>query len=530
MSSKQGRYQGSGVRTADGWSISHITPPTQLFGANGLRTGPDGRIYVAQVSGSQISAIDVNSSAIEVISPLGGAIVGPDDLAFDDEGNLYATEITEGRVTSLSPNGQSRVINGDMPVANPITFHQGRLIAGELRMDGRILELDRNGGAAKVLLTDVPMANAFEFGPDGKLYFPVMGTNEIWRSALDGSPPEVVAGDLGVPDAVKFDSEGFIVSTQVATGQVLRIDPRTGEKTTLASLPSGLDNLTFVDNRLFVSSISGQITEILKDGATKPLIADGMNWPLGLALDETGNLFIADGAFNYILSPSGEKRTVSTLFTPGTPGYVRGVVSVGDGAFIVTTAVGHVSRFWPDRPESELIAEGFDELFGIVVTGQTILVAEAETGRVHAIEGGQSRPIATGLSRPKGLALGPDGTCYISESTGGRVVKIVGSATETVIDGLIEPQGLLVQGNLLYVLDVGAQKLITHDLETGARQTLASGLPIGVPAGVVRKPLGAIGHLSGPMGPFADIIAGPNGALYLSGDAEGSVLALKPTA
>ena len=35
-------------------------------------------------------------------------------------------------------------------------------------------------------------------GPDGKLYFPVMGTNEIWRVSLDGGTPEKVAGDLGV--------------------------------------------------------------------------------------------------------------------------------------------------------------------------------------------------------------------------------------------------------------------------------------------------------------------------------------------
>ena len=39
-----------------GWNIERVTPVSRLFGANGLRTGPDGRIYIAQVSGSQISA------------------------------------------------------------------------------------------------------------------------------------------------------------------------------------------------------------------------------------------------------------------------------------------------------------------------------------------------------------------------------------------------------------------------------------------------------------------------------------------
>src|SRR4051812_17382318 len=45
----------------DGWSLERLTPPSRLYGANGLRTGADGRIYVAQVAGSQVSAIDVDT-------------------------------------------------------------------------------------------------------------------------------------------------------------------------------------------------------------------------------------------------------------------------------------------------------------------------------------------------------------------------------------------------------------------------------------------------------------------------------------
>src|SRR6476469_8289699 len=104
---------------------------------------------------------------------------------------------------------------------------------------GRLLELDRNGGEPRVLLENVPSPNAMVVGPDGLLYFPVMGANEIWRLDPDlknPSVPETVATGLGVPDSVKFDAEGFIVSTQVASGQVLRIDPRTGEQRVMAQL------------------------------------------------------------------------------------------------------------------------------------------------------------------------------------------------------------------------------------------------------------------------------------------------------
>src|SRR5580658_175888 len=100
MSQQTGRYTAAKtLSVASGWNLKRLTEPSRLFGANGIRTGADGRIYVAQVSGSQISAIDVDTGAIEVISAMGGDIVGPDDIVFDPAGNLYATEITENRVS-----------------------------------------------------------------------------------------------------------------------------------------------------------------------------------------------------------------------------------------------------------------------------------------------------------------------------------------------------------------------------------------------------------------------------------------------
>ncbi|RYG15102.1 gluconolaconase, partial [bacterium] len=93
MAFQSGRYRATNPPAmAEGWSFERLTPPSHLFGANGMRTGPDGRIYVAQVSGSQISAIDVASGVIEVVSPLGGDIVGPDDLDFGPDGKIYAIE------------------------------------------------------------------------------------------------------------------------------------------------------------------------------------------------------------------------------------------------------------------------------------------------------------------------------------------------------------------------------------------------------------------------------------------------------
>jgi sugar lactone lactonase YvrE len=519
------RYIATRPSVAQGWRLERVTAPSRLFGANGLHTGSDGRIYVAQVTGSQISALDPVTGALETVAAKGGDIIAPDDVAFDSAGNLYVTEVMDGRVSVLDPSGQTRVLRDDLPSANGITVYRDRLFVNECRDGGRLLELDRGGAVAQILLDELPSPNAMEVGPDGMLYFPLLSANEIWRIDPDGGAPQRVATGLGVPDAVKFDADGFLVSTQVATGQVLRIDPRSGAQQVLAQLTPGLDNLTFVGNRLFASNFTGEITEILADGSTRALLPGGLNWPLDLAVGDDGRLYVADGTYFYAVRADGTLDTVGMLFSPGYPGFVRGLASCGAGQFVVTTSGGQISRYAPARAETEVLADGFDQLYGIAVDGDAVVVAELGTGRVLAVAAGTVEVLAAGLVDPVGVAIAPDGGVLVAES--GRVVKVKGSAVQVVVDGLGRPQGIAVAGSSLYIVDAGAKEVVMFDLSTKARTTIATDLPVGAPPGVTPKPLKGLPPFSGPQGPFAGIAVAPDGTLYVSADGDGSVLALR---
>lgn len=531
MAQQNGRYSASAAaRAAEGWTLERLTPLSRLFNANGLRTGADGRIYVAQGIGSQVGAIDVQSGAIEVTVPKGSAIACPDDLAFDAQGNLYVTEVMDGRVSVIDPHGRTRVLRDDLPNANGITFHQDRLFIDECRHGGRLLELDLDGGAPRVLLENLPMPNALAPGPDGWLYFPVLEANEIWRVHPDTAKAERVAADLGVPDAVKFDAKGRIVSTQVGTGEVLRIDPQSGERTVLARLDPGLDNLTFVGERLFVSHLTdGRVTEILADGRTRLLVPPGLNWPLGLSVAENGTLFIADGFSFYALPSNGKLTRVSNVFEQSAPAGIRGVAALGDGSLIVTTYAGIVARYYPHETRYEVLAEGLDELYGVALAPDgSVIVAERGTGRLLSIRSGEIAVLASGLRDPKGVAVDTEGTCFVSEAGAGRVSRLVAGQADTVLDGLHEPQGIAVHGGVLYVIDVQSKALIAFDLKQRQRRTIGSELPVGNPAGVVPQPLRGVPWFCGPLGSFAGVAVDSKGVVYVSGDAEGSVLALRP--
>jgi sugar lactone lactonase YvrE len=275
--------------------------------------------------------------------------------------------------------------------------------------------------------------------------------------------------------------------------------------------------------------MAGYITEILPDGNTSDLVPNGLNWPLGLAMGNDGALYVADGACSYRLRPGGKIQLAGMLFTKGYPGYARGVAASGPGEFIITTGTGTVARYWPDLGESEVLATGFDQLYGVASAPDgTIIFAESGTGRVHSTKSGSIEQLGTDLSHPTGVTVGPDGLPLVAESGAGRVVKLSGGKTEIVLDGLQNPQGVLIQGRLLYVVDAASKELVEYDLASGARRNIAFALPVGAPAGVVPKYIGPIGNLSGPMGAFADIAAGTDGTLFISADAEGSVLAIRP--
>jgi DNA-binding beta-propeller fold protein YncE len=254
----------------------------------------------------------------------------------------------------------------------------------------------------------------------------------------------------------------------------------------------------------------------------------GLNWPLDLAVGADGRLYVADGTYFYVLGPDRALHTVGMLFTPGYPGFLRGLATAGPGEFVVTTSGGQISRYRPADGESDALADGFDQLYGVAIAADgTIAAAELGTGRVVAIRSGQVDVIASGLADPIGVAVAPDYGWLVSEAGAGRVAALTGSGRKTVAAEFDRPQGILVDGNRLYVVDAGAKALVVVDLDDGSRRTIASGLPLGAAPGVAPKPLKGMPPFSGPQGPFAGITAGPDGTLYVSADADGSLLAFR---
>jgi sugar lactone lactonase YvrE len=510
---------------AAGWTLKTHVAPAALIGANGMRWGPDGRLYVAQAFGGQISAVDVASGMAEVISPANGAILAPDDLAFDSHGSMFATEVMSARVSAYRANGTVDVIAADVPVANGITVHADRIFMSEFNPEGRILELFADGATPRVIASGMMMPNALCMGPDGCLYFPLVPLNEVWRVPLAGGGPERVAGDFNIPTAVKFDAKGRLFIVESGTGAIIHFDMASGKKTEFARVAFGIDNFEFApDGRMFVSHFTdGGVIEVSPDGNTRQAVRGGMLGPFGIAAGPGGSLVAADGMSLAQISTEGRVDRPAMLLQHGFPGYVRGVSVASDGTLVTSNSAGLVARYRVGEGAVP-IHEGLDRAMGVALAANgDVVVCEAGAGRVLRISAnGETQVLASGLSAPTGVACSADGSVIVSEAGAGRVVHIKDGHVATMLDGLIEPHGVTTSGGAVFALDRGAGSL--HRIADGTSQIVACHLPVGTASGMKVNTLPGIDLvMPGPLSPFSDIAALADGTIAVGGDADGSI-------
>ncbi|MGE0336947.1 MAG: gluconolaconase [Gammaproteobacteria bacterium] len=527
-----GRYlssTGEAPDVAAGWTLDAVIGPSALFGANGMKVGPDGRLYVAQAFGSQVSALDCETGAPETVVPVGSAVVAPDDLAFDTRGVMYITEVMSERVSARLPDGTLRVVASDVPVANGITAYGDRIFMDEFRPDGRILELYPDGRAPRVIAEHLALPNALARGPDDCLYFPQVLNGEIWRVPVAGGAPEIVLGGLALPTAVKFSPRGELFTVEAGSGEITRIDPVARTRHVIAHVRPGIDNFAFTpDGRLFVSHFTdGGVAEILPDGRERVLVAAGLLGPFGIACAPDGTLHVADGMSLAVVHAGRVTARPALLVNHEFPGFARAVAVAGDHCFIATSA-GTVARMRAGA-ETVTLATSLAQPTGLAIAADgRVLVCERDAGRVLAITPeGRVTELARGLHAPTGIAVAADGGCFVSEATGGRVVHVANGEVSEVIGGLQEPHGVACSNGEVCVLD-RAGRTVSRRTADGVCDIIVSNLPVGAAPGVVPKALpGIAGVMPGPLLPFADLAVAPDGALLIGADGAGAVLALR---
>jgi sugar lactone lactonase YvrE len=346
-------------------------------------------------------------------------LFGPQNVSVDQVGNLFIADLGNQRIREVGTNGVIATVAGSIPndgaLATNATLNQANGVAvdsvGNVYVadthNNRIRKIDTNG-----IITTVAGNGINGFAGDGGL-----ATNATFRYprgiALDAS------GDLFIADSSnrrirKVDTNGFIWTV---AGNGSFNTSGDGSQATNAGIM--LPEAVAVDQtgNLFIADFfNANIRKVGTNGVISSLTGIGLAEPTALALDSAGNLFIADMNNNRVRKVA----TNGTISTVAGSGIVTNIT--GDGSAATSASVGYPSGVAVDTNGNLYIADNNFNTIRKVTNG--IISTVAGIGKAgFGGDGGVGTNAA--LSFPQQLAVDGAGNVYISDDGNNRIRKLI---------------------------------------------------------------------------------------------------------
>ncbi len=156
-------------------------------------------------------------------------------------------------------------------------------------------------------------------------------------------------------------------------------------------------------------------------------LAGSFNWPSGVALDESGNLFVADSS-NHRIQKITASGNVTTLAGGGGSGLNGSGSANGSGTSAGFCAPGGLAV---DRSGFVYVAD----------TGNNLIRKITAGGNVTTLAGSGSSSYADGFraaasfNYPSGVGVDKNGNVYVADSNNNRIRKITASGSVTTLAG-----------------------------------------------------------------------------------------------
>ena len=521
-------------------TVVHAVP---LYGTNGLTVDSEDHLIIASVNMSAVLVMDTDTGEIikkhtgpDISSPDDVAMGEDGSIYFTDVfsgrvGRISATgEVSI--VTTLKPWVNAIRMSPDGK----------ELFVSHAIGDDRLTVIDLTGKAEpRIIAEGVGWSNSMSFDPDGRLYAPLNLKGVVVRWDTDTGEYEEVIKTRTLPSSVKFDAKGRMLVTEFVTGGLVRYDMSSGEMTVLAEgLPTGLDN-SAVDStgRIFIASNHhGGILEVLEGGKTRELSPPGFLTPSSVAVlpTEDGDLLVASDFYGITFYDTKSFQKVRALPTGFYP-FLKDMESFGvsenvgipiaaavDGSdLIIASWMSNTVQVY-DLEEKGVtrIIDGNRPIYAIRF-GDDLVVSELETQSVVSISPeGQRSTLVDGIAVPSGLATS-GGDLWAADWSEGRILKLISDGKvlaepAVLATGLSKPEGITVapDGSLL-VVESGAGRLVSINTTSGETTVLAQDLKMGLET----TPGGA------PTSYFSTVAIGSDGTVYVSCDKGREVVRLK---
>ncbi len=488
-------------------------------GTTGVTVDASGNSYIALIDANQVWV--VNSSGV-VTKVIGNGIAGysgdsgpataaelnqPFSVAVDANGNLYIADAgnnvvrevsaSTGYISTVAGNGAagyggdgaaatSAELNFPASVAvdaggNLYIADSGNSVIRQvLAATGKIGTVAGNGtagytgdaGLASSAQLNVPYSVALDSG--NNLYIADTGNNVIREivaatgkiGTIAGNGTPGYTGDNGLPTSAELDepygvtvdsignlyiadsNNSVVREVSVATGDIATIAGNgtrgyagDGAAATSAELyyPIGIaadssGNVYIADydnNRVReVSAATSNIITVAGNGTDnyggdgRAATGAGLYYPAGIATDSSGNLYIADTGNNVVRKVAAATGDISTVAGNGTPGYT------GDGKAAINAELSAPYGVALDSNGNLFIADTSNSVIREVAAATGNISTVAGNGTA-GYSGDSGAATSAELDEPFGIAVDPMGNLYIAD-TDNFVIREVSAATGNI--------------------------------------------------------------------------------------------------
>ncbi|MEM5299914.1 sugar ABC transporter ATP-binding protein [Burkholderia sp. JPY481] len=326
--------------------------------------------------------------------PAISALIAPESLAIDREGNLFIAEPVNGVVRRIDR------------ATGVITTYAG---TGQSAY---------NGEGLQAIATNLGDPTGVAVGPDGDVYIADLEPgSRIWRvdrhtltmHTVVGGSVRGYSGDGGPASAalinatdIAFDRDGNLVISDSGNQRIRRVDRRTGIITTV------------VGNGIFGAGPQ-----------SGPAAEAGFLYFIATAFNRRNEMFFADYDLSTVRELDRQGKTFSTVagVYPGTTGVAFRVGYNGDGQPATEALLNIPTHIAVDCAGNLTISDTFNYRVRQVDHETGIIETIAGTG-TPGYSGDGGLAIQAMLSGPRGLAFGHDGALYVAD--GFRIRKITG--------------------------------------------------------------------------------------------------------
>jgi hypothetical protein len=356
------------------------------------------------------------------------ALYSPQGVAVDASGNLYIADTSNNVIRKVTPGGTITTVAGN---GSPTCVYTSGV--------GWTGCYGGDGGPATSAELHAPYGVAVD--AFGNLYIADYYNNRIRMVAPNGTITTVVGNGYGVGIVGGYSGDGGpATSAELNNPSGVTVDA-SGNLYIADTLNQRIREVTPGGT---ITTVAGNGSCAIKDANGKCFSGDGgpatsaeLLYPTGLALDASGNLYIADWGNERIrkVTPDG---TISTVAGNGSPSCTssNGVATAcygGDGGPATNAELSGPNGVTLDASGNLYIADYGNNRIRKVTTGGTMttvagngsLICTYSNGVATGCYGGDGGPATSAeLFSPTGVALDASGNLYIADDINNRIREV----------------------------------------------------------------------------------------------------------